>query len=177
MSKKSPSGGKNRAAAVPSFTPAKSRYFQELIQQLGRRALFVDTGAIVGCVERDDEAFPAFFDELVNEKLVTSTYVLAECVRRIVKAQRPDQFIGPAGQRGVQLALHVLQDWIAERNVLVLNVPKEVFEDAKRALRTHQGLNCDLTDMLSLEIVRGLQERRIVAKDSHFKSLDLDVLP
>lgn len=164
-------------AAVPAFSPAKSPYFEKTIQTLGRRALFVDTGAIVGCMDAEDEAFPAFFDELIGEKLVTSTYVLAECVRRIIKAQRPDQFVGPAGQRNVQLALHILTDWLTERNVHVLSVPEDVFEQAKRSLQKHQGLKCDLTDILSYEIIQGLQENRIVAKDTHFKSLGLDVLP
>jgi len=165
------------ASAAPTFTPSKSPFFRETIERLGRRALFVDTGAIVGCMEAGDEAFPAFFDELIGEKLITSTYVLAECVRRIVKAQHPDQFVGPSGERSVQLALHILKDWLTERNVYVLNVPDDVFEDAKRSLEKHQGLKCDLTDILSYEIIQGLQETRIVSKDSHFKSLGLDVLP
>ena len=163
------------AAAVP--TPELKAYFRDQIHKLGRGVLFVDTGAIVGCVDRDDQAFPAFFDELVGERLVTSTYVLAECVRRIVKSKVVDQLVGPRGERGVDLALHILREWITEKDVVVLNVPEVVFDAAKRSLEAYRGLSCDLTDMLSFEIVQGLEQQRIVAKDAHFKRLGLNVLP
>lgn len=166
-----------RNVSTKALPPELTTFFADQIQKLGRGVLFVDTGAIVGCVDRDDHSFPAFFDELVGERLITSTYVLVECVRRIVKAKVVSQFVGPKGERGVDLALHILQEWLKAHDVVVLTVPEAVFDAAKRSLEQHRGLNCDLTDMLSFEIIQGLEQQRIVAKDAHFKSLGLNVLP
>lgn len=153
-------------------------FWRSEIQRLGRRALFVDTGAIIACLEPHDTRFRAFFEEeVIGDRLVTSTYVVAETIRRIVKAKVTDKLAGPAGQRGMELALHVLKGWLVDNEVVVLHVPREVFETATTSLETHRHAQCDLMDILSFEIVRGLEQSRIVSPDSHFRTLGLDLLP
>lgn len=166
-----------RAVAVPNQPPPSSEFWQNEMLRLGRKVLFVDTGAIVGCVEPNDARFVAFFEEeLVGDRLVTSTYVVAETVRRIIKSKY-GEFVGPSGERGIDLALHVLKVWLVENQVTVLNVPDEVFETAKQSLEDQRHAQCDLTDILSFEIVRGLGQNRIVSPDVHFKVLGLTCYP
>jgi hypothetical protein len=95
-------------------------------------------------MERDDARFVTFFEELIGDRLVTSTYVVTETVRRIVKSKY-DQFVGPSGERGIDLALHVLKVWLVENEVVVINVPDQVFESAKQSLEEQRHVQCDLT--------------------------------
>ncbi len=152
-------------------------YWRNQIARLGRNVLYVDTGAIVGVFERGVSTFGNFFEQMTGFRLVTSTYVVAESVRRLVKSKTPDNFIGPGGERTVALALHVLRVWLDNNNVTVLCVPEEVFNEAKRVYPTYCGTHCDLTDVISLTIVRGLEQSQIVSPDGHFLSFGLRRLP
>ena len=152
-------------------------YWQQQISRLGNDILFVDTGAIVGVFERGVERFREFFEEVVGYRLVTSTYVVAESVRRLVKSKTPDNFLGPSGERTVALALHILRNWLDEHNFTVLCVPEQVFNEAKQLYPTWCGTQCDLNDVISLTIVSGLKQREIVSADGHFRSFGLSLLP
>lgn len=139
--------------------------------------MYVDTGAIVGVFERGATKFNEFFDGLAGFRLVTSTYVIAESVRRLVKSKTPDNFIGPGGEKTVALALHLLRAWLDVNNFTVLCIPEEVFNEAKRLYPTYCGTHCDLTDVISLTIVHGLEQTEIVSPDGHFQSFGLRCLP
>lgn len=153
-------------------------YWQNHIQLLGRHVLFVDTGAILGWYERGNDEYRKFFKSVVGWRLVTSTYVLTETVRRIAKSKTRDQFAGPSGERTGILCLHFLQEWLAEQNVRVLCVPDIVFEHAKDVFREYHAIGCDLNDVLSSVIVKGLEQTEIVSPDrEHFGSLGLTCLP
>lgn len=156
-----------------------SDFWATAIRSLGRRLFFVDTGAIIGCMDSRDRVVNEFLDELVGDRLVTSSHVLAETVRRIVKAKPEAQhrWVGPRGERGLDLAIHILKDWLAERNVAVIHIPEIVFDAAKRTFEARRHVNCDLTDVLSYEVVRGLQQDRIISPDGHFRALGLTCYP
>jgi len=157
---------------------ATAEYWKSEVQRLGRNLLFIDTGAIIGCLEPGQERFEEFLsNEIVGLRLITSTHVVAETVRRIVKAPAPNRFTGPNGERGVALALHFLKQWLNTHEVLVLAVPDPVFESAKSSFEANRHIECDLTDALSFVIVKGLESDRIVASDHHFRRLGLLVLP
>ena len=152
-------------------------YWQEQIRHLGRRVLYVDSGAVLECLNPEDERFSAFFNSVVGDRLVTSSYVVAETVRRLVKS-KPNQFIGPAGQRTSELAVHFLRCWLKERNVSILHIPEKVFDVARKEFERKKRIGCDLTDVISYVVVVGLQQTRIVSPDRrHFQSLALTCLP
>jgi predicted nucleic acid-binding protein len=153
------------------------QYWKEQIARLGRNVLYVDTGAIVGAFERGGTKLNTFFDQIVGFRFVTSTYVIAESVRRIVKSRTPNNFVGPAGEKTVALALHLLRAWLDDKNFTVLCIPEEIFNEAKRAYPRYCGMQCDLTDVISLTIVHGLEQKQIVSPDSHFRSFGLQCLP
>lgn len=156
--------------------PTIDTYWQDQIQQLGRKVFYVDTGAILECLNPKDERFNPFFDGVVVGRLVTSSYVVAETVRRLVKSKR-NQFIGPQGIQQSELAVHFLRRWLEERDVSVLYVPEEVFGAARGEFEQKRAIGCDLTDVISYLIVIGLEQSRIVSPDGHFRSLGLTCLP
>jgi predicted nucleic acid-binding protein len=151
-------------------------YWQEQIRQLGRQVFYVDTGAILECLNPKDERFNEFFDGVVGGRLVTSSYVVAETVRRLVKS-KPNQFIGPRGEQRSELAVHFLRRWLEEREVSVLYVPEEVFGAARSEFERKRAIGCDLTDVISYLIVVGVEQNRIVSPDRDFRSLGLTCLP
>jgi predicted nucleic acid-binding protein len=152
-------------------------YWLGQIQQLGRNVFYVDTSAILECLNPNDELFNPFFDRVVGGRLVTSSYVVAETVRRLVKSKH-NEFIGPGGIQHSDLAVHFLRRWLEERDVSVLYVPQEVFGAARTEFEREEGIGCDLTDVISYVIVVGLQQTRIVSKDRrHFQSFALTCLP
>jgi predicted nucleic acid-binding protein len=151
-------------------------YWKDQIEQLGRKVFYVDTGAILECLNPEDERFNEFFDGLIGGRLVTSSYVVAETVSRLVKA-KPYKFIGPAGQQASELAVHFLRSWLKKRNISILYVPEEVSGTARTEFERNKGIGCDLTDVISYLIVVGLEQRRIVSKDRHFQTLGLTCLP
>ena len=171
-----------RVNAKPSKPSRKAlkvqdTYWQDQIRHLGRKVLYVDTGAILECLNPEDELFNAFFDAVIGDRLVTSSYVVAETVRRLVKS-KPNQFKGPAGQQGSELAVHFLRGWLEEHNVSVLHIPQEVFDAAQTEFELKIHIGCDLTDVISYVIVLGLQQTRIVSSDRrHFQNLTLTCLP
>jgi len=167
---------KNREQAVAPESAALTDFWEEQIRIHGRRLFFVDTGGILKALERD-ETFVDFFDSIVGEQLITSTYVLAEVVRRIVKSDNPGRFIGPSGERGTTLAVYVLTAWIQSNRVRVICPPEQVFHAAKNEFVRNQGIGCDLVDVISFVIVVGLQQNRIVSADRHFRSLGLVCYP
>ena len=90
-----------RQSTVP-VSPALAEFWQEQIRTLGRKVYFVDTGGILKTLEAeaDDGSTMAFLNSIVGVQLLTSTYVLAEAVRRIVKSDYPHRFVGPTGRTG-----------------------------------------------------------------------------
>ena len=154
---------------------AADTFWQGEIRRLGRKVFYVDTGAILECLNPADELFNKFFDSVVD-RLVTSSYVVAETVRRLVKS-KPNQFRGPAGQQASELAVHFLRSWLEEHDVSVLHIPQEVFDAARTEFEQKKSIGCDLTDVISYMIVVGLQQTRIVSSDRHFRFLGLTCLP
>ncbi len=155
---------------------ARDGYWRDQIRQLGRKVFYVDTGAILECLNPKDDRFNAFFDGVVGGRLVTSSYVVAETVRRLVKSKR-NQFIGPAGIQHSELAVHFLRGWLEEHDVSILYIPEEVFGTARTEFERLKGIGCDLTDVISHLIVVGLEQSCIVSPDGHFRSLGLTCLP
>lgn len=155
---------------------ARDTYWQNQILQLGRKIFYVDTAAILECLNPEDERFHAFFDNLIGGQLVTSSYVVAETVRRLVKA-KAYKFIGPNRQQTSELAVHFLRNWLEERDVSILHIPEEVFGTARTEFERKKDIGCDLTDVISYLIVVGLEQKRIVSPDRHFQSLGLTCLP
>lgn len=168
--------GKPSKRSRKPLTRGDPSYWENQIQHLGRNVFYVDTGAILECLNPEDDRFKEFFDGVVGERLVTSSYVVAETVSRLVKA-KPYKFIGPAGQQVSELAVHFLRGWLEEHHVSVLHVPKEVFDAARTEFEEQKDIGCDLTDVISYVIVVGLQQQRIVATDRHFQDLGLMCLP
>lgn len=170
-----------RIKAKPSKPSRKAltvgdTYWQDQIQRLGRKVFYVDTGAILECLNPEDERFSKFFDRVVGGQLITSSYVIAETVSRLVKA-KPHKFIGPAGQQASGLAVHFLRGWLEEHDVSVLYIPEDVFNAARTEFEGKKDIGCDLIDVISFLIVVGLEQNRIVSPDGHFQSLGLICLP
>ncbi len=166
----------NRRQAETPVDSSLNDFWQEQIRVFGRRAFFVDTGGILKMLEAD-EAFTEFFDSLVGDQLITSTYVLTEVVRRIIKADHPNRFVGPGGERHSELAIYIITEWIENNSIKVICPPEEVFNAAKTVFARNRGVGCDLVDVLSFVIVLGLQQNRIVSPDHHFRSLGLACYP
>ena len=171
-----------RVNAKPSKRGRKARmagdaYWQDQIRRLGRKVFYVDTGAILECLNPEDKKFNAFFAGVVGSRLVTSSYVVAETVRRLVKAKPRYKFVGPAGQQTSDLAVHFLRGWLEEHDVSILYIPEDVFGTARTEFERRKRIGCDLTDVISYLIVVGLQQSRIVSPDRHFQDLRLTCLP
>jgi predicted nucleic acid-binding protein len=166
----------NRQQSETPIDTSVNDFWQEQIKVFGRRAFFVDTGGILKMLEAD-EAVIDFFDSLVGDQLITSTYVLTEVVRRIIKADHPNRFVGPRGERHSDLAIYVITEWIENHGIRVICPPEEVFNAAKAVFARNRGIGCDLVDVLSFVIVSGLEQNRIVSPDHHFRSLGLACYP
>lgn len=151
-------------------------YWQDQIRDLGRNVLYVDTSAVLECLNPEDERFSAFFRGVVGDRLVTSSYVVAETVSRLVKS-KPNEFKGPAGQHASELAVHFLRGWLEEHDVSILHVPQVVFDASRAEFERSKRVGCDLTDVISYVIVVGLQQTLIVSRDRHFQNLRLTCLP
>jgi predicted nucleic acid-binding protein len=151
-------------------------FWNEQIRTLGRNLFFVETGFVLASFDPSTRAVAeGLLKEIVSGRLVTSSYVIAEAVRRIVKSKVP-QFRGPKGEQKTELAIHFIVDWLQERNVKTICPPECVFEEAIRIFRQTRQLGCDLADVLSFVLVRGLQQNRILSQDSHFRSLGLTTM-
>jgi len=154
-----------------------SQYWKTLISRLGRKVLYVDTGAILGSVECGNDQFQKFFSTAVGYRYVTSTYVVTETVRRLVKTKTPNQFCGPGGERCKDLSLYILKAWLEEHDVYVICLPDDEFDEARNIYRDKHFVNCDLTDIISYTIILGLDQNQILSDDSHFNQLGLVRLP
>jgi hypothetical protein len=171
-----------RRRASLAFRPRSIRrssldgYWQEQIRTHGRRVFFIDTGGILKLLERD-QLFGDFFESVVGDQIVTSTYVLSEVVRRIVKTDHPSRFKGPSGQVGAELALYVLTEWLETSNVRVICPPEEVFDYAKQTYAERREIGCDLVDIISYVIVDGFEQKRIISPDNHFRIMGLVCYP
>jgi len=175
MAKRSKSNLSKRVEGGWTESESES-YWQEQIRLYGRETFYIDTSAILECLSPDDEQFKLFLNTVVGGQFVTSSYVIAETVRRLVKPQY-DRFVGPAGERRFELAIYVLRCWLDERGVAVICIPPQAFSAARAAFEQKRAIGCDLTDVVSYLIVRGLEQTRIVSKDGHFRQLGLTCLP
>jgi len=171
-------GPAHRATPIAVVPQAiEDPYWQDQVRLLGRNLFFLDTGAILGALTPGNRRFSDFIDQtLLGERLVTSAFVVAETVRRIVKDKHEGQ-VGPGGERGKDLAQFVTTTWLAQHSVTVLHIPEPVFEAARGTFSARATIPCDLTDIISYQIVKGLGQNRIVADDRHFEMLGLTCLP
>jgi predicted nucleic acid-binding protein len=152
-------------------------YWQTLLRHLRPYPLYVDTGAILACFEPDNDTVRQFINTNAGYRLVTSTYVLTEAVRRLVKS-RAYKFIGPNREQQKALSLYLLREWLEEHNVVVTCVPESVFNEAKQLYQERQHVDCDLTDIISYTIVSRLKQRQILSPDQrHLRELGLQCLP
>jgi predicted nucleic acid-binding protein len=166
-----------RTIDAPIVEPEVEAFWRQQVMELGRRVLFVDTSVILDAINRTPSESREFFErQLVGDKLITSTYVIAETVRRVVKSKQKE-FVGPAGEQFGALALYFLKAWLSEYRVKVICPPSAIFDTAKLEFEKRHYLGCDLVDLLSYTIIRGLQQTRILAKDEHFKRLGLICFP
>lgn len=164
-----------RRAEAASVSPTEA-YWVEARQTLGRDVFFIDTGAILKSFEENDQVYSEFFETTIGT-FVTSSYTIVETVRRLVK-DRHRQFIGPGGERSVDLALYLLRRWVQAYEVQVMHLPEAVYQEALDVFEEKRYLACDLNDILSAQIVKGLEQTRIVTSDRrHFPQLGLDCLP
>lgn len=164
--------GRSRKRVDPA-----ANYWHHLVATLGRHTLFVDTGAIISFFDAKDDRYQQLVDEeIIGFTLVTSSYVLAETVRRIVKS-RAGNLVGPRGERDSELAVHFLDEWLRENDVEVIQLPELIFENAKEAFREMRAIGWDLTDAISYIIVRGLEQNQILSPDRHFLAAGLMRLP
>lgn len=154
--------------------PEAEDFYKGIITQIGRDAFFLDTGAILESFVEHDSAYAQFLGS-VQGKLITSSFVVVETVRRVTKT-RQSGFVGPSGERNRQLAAYFLQKWLMERRVSILTVPGAVFDIAKATFHTIH-VDCDLCDMISYLIVTGIEQSRIISTDNHFRQLGLQVYP
>jgi hypothetical protein len=158
-------------------SPTKE-YFSTLIRTHGRKLLYWDTGAILGCFEQGGGRFLDLLNQSVGDRLATSSYVVAETVRWIVKSKPSTKFHGPQGERGPELVRHLLMQWLTEKGIEVLYPEPSVFNAARDLYVTqYHAFGCDLCDTLSFVIVKGLEQQRIVSPDGHFRSMGLLCLP
>src|SRR5579885_3096211 len=153
-------------------------YWAQLRQDVTSNALFLDAAAIIDCHDpKFREPVQEFLNrEAVNYRYITSTYCVCEIVRRM--AAGPNKFVGPGGERLVELSLYVLKSWLASNNVKVICVPAAVFELGRARFEQYRNVKgWSLTDAISYEIVRGLGKKEIVSGDHGFKAVGFMLLP
>src|SRR5438128_1487697 len=95
-----------------SATQELTQFWGEQIRILGRSVLFVETGFVLASLAPSTRSVvEGLLRELVtnpfSDRLVTSTYVIAEAIRRIVKS-KPREFLGPGGEQRTDLAIYFL---------------------------------------------------------------------
>jgi predicted nucleic acid-binding protein len=168
---------KARNVSPHAVEPEVEDFWRQQVMNLGRKVFFVDTSVILDAITRAPSESRDFLErQLVGDQLITSTYVIAETVRRVVKSKEKE-FVGPSGEQYGTLALYFLNAWLSEYSVKVICPPSIVFDNAKLEFEKHNYLGCDLVDLLSYTIVKGLQQTRILAKDKHFTKLGLVCFP
>jgi predicted nucleic acid-binding protein len=159
---------------LPQASDQAQNFYNSIITQIGRDAFFLDTGAILESFVEHDNEYVRFLRG-VQGRLITSSFVVAETVRRVTKT-RHGSFVGPAGERNRQLASYFLRVWLTEKRVSVLAVPAAVFDIARAQFHTVH-VDCDLSDLISYVIVTGIEQSRIISTDDHFRQLGLQVYP
>jgi predicted nucleic acid-binding protein len=176
MARLRPTSPRYRNPYALAQTPELTDFWTDQIRRLGRNLFFVETGFVLASFEPSKRAVAeALLKELVAGRLITSTFVMTEVVRRIVKSKHRE-FLGPNGEQSVDLAIHVLFNWLTENRVTIIYPPECVYQEATRLLRECRELGCDLTDVLSFVLVRGLEQNRILSHDGHFRSLGLTTM-
>lgn len=167
----------SQAKDVPDAANDAARdFFQEVIKHHGRGVIYIDTSAILDAFSEKDDLLRFLNDW--DGGLITSNFVVVETVRRVTKARGPVGFKGPAGERGRDLACHFLSDWLTERKVIVLTIPEAVFDVARVQFPGIKGVaECDLADLISFLVVKGMEQDRIVSPDEHFARLGLQRFP
>ena len=153
-----------------------SAFWDDLVRHIGRNTLFVDTCAILNYFAEDD-LFRLFFQSAPGYRYVTSTYVITEVARRLVKTKTPNAFIGPGREYCKELSLHILEKWLDEWNVYLIHLPEEEFNVAVSTYSEKSFVDCDLTDVISYTIVTGMGKDEILSGDAHFSKLSLRLLP
>jgi len=166
---------KNRRRARDAPVSQIEEYWKNQIATLGRNVVFVDTGAILEAHNPSDFNFRDYFAK-TTDRFITSPFVVAETVRRMVKSNQYE-FEGPSGEQFGALAVHFIRTWLVENRVEVLHIPREVFDLARKTFENKQNVGCDLVDIISYEIVKGLGQDRIASRDRHFSSLGLMLYP
>ena len=138
--------------------------------------IFIDTGAILEVLNPNDQRIKPFLESEIS-RLVTSTYVIHEATRLLVKS-RPGDFVGPGGVSSKDLALFFLKQWLVEQNIGIICIPRCVFDITRDTFEEKKHIGCDLTDISSYVVIKGIGQRRIITIDkTDFLRLELDCLP
>jgi hypothetical protein len=164
---------------------AANEYWPRLKTEVTSSALYVDACAILNCHQhksRFQETTIQFLQkEASSYRFITSTYVVAEVVRRLVTKTTVYPFRGPNEIIGTPLAVYVMNDWLESFKIMPITVPPCVFEIGKMNVSKNKGRQdlegWSLTDAISYEIVRGLGQNQIVSHDGGFRVLGLVLLP
>jgi predicted nucleic acid-binding protein len=172
-----------RSDAVLSASP----YWQSLSKEVTSSALFVDATAILDYHDHKskyrDKAREFLDREAAMYRYITSTYVVAEVVRKLIHPNVNNDFRGPNGSLlpPIELAIFLTHEWLDSVKIRPICVPIEVFELAKKNLERNKSKaelkGWTLTDAISYEIVKGLEHKQIVSSDGAFRVLGLTLLP
>ena len=160
-----------------------AEYWKTLGPEVTGSGLFVDACTILDC--HDPKYQDRILDFLDREgssyRFFTTTYVVAEIVRRLIAKVATYPFVGPNGERYTHLASYVMKDFMEIHRIHVINVPIEIFELGKLNFEKHKNRydlgGWSLTDAISYEIVHGLRQTQILTTDMAFRTLGLMPLP
>jgi predicted nucleic acid-binding protein len=154
-------------------------FWSQQRQAIGPQPMFVDTCAILACFVAQDQSIKRFLeDEVQDYRLVTSSYHVAEVARRLSKPRTLDHFHGPQGQVQIKLVLHIVQEWLIARRIIIVHIIRPVFDRAVEILDQFKYVDgWDLVDAISVAVVKGLGQNRIVSADQGFLQAGLMLAP
>jgi len=143
--------------------------------------LLVDTCAILASFVEHDDVFKNFMErEASGFRLFTSTFVVGEATRRLTKPRSKDPFAGPNGITDVELAVHVIQNWLASNKIQVLGISDRVYEEAKSQFVRFKYLpGWDIVDATSFVLLSGLAGPGgfIATGDKAFRQVGMQLAP
>jgi predicted nucleic acid-binding protein len=144
-----------------------AEWFEPVLQR-GRQAAFVDTGFLRALIVDDDqfatEARP-HFQAAQQTRFYTTNLVLAETVRQLAKDSASDY---PTKSRRFGTCTELV---IGAAPIWVCAPPRDVVLAAYTELLSLRIVvpDLDLTDCLSLAVLKYAEHRRVFGFDSHFR--------